>query len=292
MTVEIINDINNHLLLDLGNPQASGFIIESITGLGSPDASINMDARAIGNGSRFNSSRGNSRNVVFNLVFDRTTRPIEETRRLCYKIFPIGKKIDMIFSTKNRVCKTSGYVETNEPDIFSKSEGVQISVLCEDAYLQGVSENVIEFSGITSAFEFPFDNNSLSENLIELSNIYMLQECNVENQGDADTGFVMTIDFKEEVSNLTISKENEYGALSVNDFTFTESSRLVLSTINGRRYILVENWGVLYQTVNLLDKMSGSWLMLNRGDNVIKVEGTGLNDSFIQVEFPTLYAGV
>lgn len=313
MIVEIINDINNHLIIDLGNPNASGFAIVGIEGLASPVSEISMDARAGGDGSRFNSSRNQGRNIVFNLVFDRTRQPIEETRRLCYRIFPVGRKIEMIFTTNGRSCKTSGYVETNATDIFSEQEGAQISVLCESAYFQNTTEENVSFSGVMNAFEFPFDNNSLTENLIEFSYIYQLQKMNVINNGDEDAGFQMTIHFKEEVSGLSITNEQQLEQVTVayssggdwqveyelqpsvmtfEDITFNAGSTFVYKSFAGNKSVWAYNIGELRRNISILDKMSGSWLKLVRGDNVIKVEGTGLDMSTIEVEFSQLYAGV
>ena len=312
MIVEIKNDINTHLIIDMGNPSASGFALVGIEGIASPEASISMDVMASGNGSRFNSSRSNARNIVFNLIFDRTARPIEETRRLCYKIFPVGRKIEMTFTTKGRTTKTSGYVETNATNLFSEQEGAQISVLCESAYMSSTDETLVDFSGVADAFEFPFDNNSLTENLIELSYIYSLTEMNIINNGEESAGFEMWIRFKESVSNLTITNETDTKqvpgvvvgddtqiiyqtqptSMTFSDITFNSGSYVHIKTFAGDKSAWVYNWGELRRDYSLLNKMSGDWLKLIRGDNIIKVEGDGLLDSSIEVGFSQLYAGV
>lgn len=318
MIVEIINDINNHLTIDLGNPQKSGFDIVNITGIDSPIASINMDERATGDGSRFNSSRRQARNIVFDFVFERSARRIEDTRRMCYRLFPVGHKVDMIFTTNNRVCRTSGYVETNSTNIFSDKEGAQISVLCENAYFNAEGDELFDFSGVSNNFEFPFDNNSLSQNLIEFSTLYKLFEANVFNDGDADTGFVMRIKFKETVSNLVVTNKSslkkrwytysdggtpvvmyEWVPTSVSFFSdeslgysFNEGAELVYTSLPNKKECWVYNFTPLQRTWNLLQFIEGDWLKLVRGDNIIEITGDGLDESAISVEFPLQYAGV
>ena len=64
----------------------------------------------------------------------------------------------MIFETDNRMCETTGWVESNEPTIFSREEGCQISVICPDPYFYSLSKDSTIFSGIEPALEFPFSN--------------------------------------------------------------------------------------------------------------------------------------
>ena len=315
MIIEIINDINTHLTIDLFNPHTSGFIVSSIDGLGAPVADINMDARATGDGSRYNSSRREGRNIVFNLLFDENTRRIEDTRRVCYRIFPVGHKVHLTFRTNNRVCTTSGYVETNTPNIFSDKEGAQISILCENAYFNAEGDELFDFSGVTNNFEFPFDNNSLSQNLIEFSTLYKLFEANVFNDGDADTGFVMRIKFKETVSNLVVTNKSSLkkrwytysdGGTPVIEYDLVPTSVSFFPDMTGYSfnsgcelvYISLPNqkncWAYNYNgaTWNLLAYIEGDWLRLIRGDNIIEVTGTGLNESEISITYPLQYAGV
>lgn len=318
MIIEIINDINTHLTIDLFNPHTSGFIVSSIDGLGAPVADINMDARATGDGSRYNSSRREGRNIVFNLLFDESTRRIEDTRRVCYRVFPVGHKVHLTFRTNNRVCTTSGYVETNTPNIFSDKEGAQISVLCENAYFNAEGDELFDFSGVSNNFEFPFDNNSLNQNLIEFSTLYKLFEANVFNDGDADTGFVMRIKFKETVSNLVITNKSslkkqwstysgggtpvvmyEWVPTSVSFFadeslgySFNEGAELVYTSLPNKKECWVYNFTPLRRTWNLLQFIEGDWLKLVRGDNIIEITGDGFDESAISVEFPLQYAGV
>ena len=78
-------------------------------------------------------------------------------RQLTYKIFPIKRPVKLVIGTDNRVLQTEGYVESNEPDIFSKDEGCQISIVCPDPNLYAYYNESRSYGGINALFEFPMD---------------------------------------------------------------------------------------------------------------------------------------
>ena len=173
-SVKVINYLGESIKLELGAPEKSGFLIRSITGLGAGKANINSTDLSTGDGSVYNSSRVLPRNIVFSLDFlEKPT--IEDTRQRSYKYFPIKKHIRLIFETKNRICEITGHVETNEPNIFSKQENTQVSIICPDPYFYSTEKTVTIFSGIEPLFEFPFENNSLTDNLLEFGGIIVNQ---------------------------------------------------------------------------------------------------------------------
>ncbi len=49
--------------------------------------------------------------------------------------------------------------------------------------------------GVQPAFEFPFENNSLTENLLEFGEIRLDTRAELNYEGDADTGVVINIHF-------------------------------------------------------------------------------------------------
>ena len=154
--VEVTNYLGESFVLRLKDPAESGFFIRSIDGLGPAKANVNMTDIATIDGSRYNSSRLQTRNIVMNIGF-LPIHPIENLRQLTYKIFPIKKNVKLVIGTDNRVLQTEGYVESNEPDIFSKDEGCQISIICPDPNLYAYYTESRTYSGINPLFEFPMD---------------------------------------------------------------------------------------------------------------------------------------
>jgi len=136
-TLTVTNPSGDVLVLDMKNPLLSGFKITSITGLGPTKASINTTDFGSGDGSVFNSARVGMRNIVLTLVLIENPT-IETMRQLSYKFFPVKQRIALVVETDNRIVQTYGYVEANDPDIFSSQESIQVSILCEDPYFYSV----------------------------------------------------------------------------------------------------------------------------------------------------------
>ena len=170
-SLAVTNYLGDRIKLELGRPENTGFLVKSITGLGPVKANVNTTEVATNDGSMFNSARLSQRNIVIQLAFVHSIygEDIEEIRQKSYKYFPIKKNVELIIETDNRYVRTIGYIESNEPDIFNKQEGTQISIICPDPYFYSASEdgnNVTDFYSIDPVFEFPFSNESLSEPLL------------------------------------------------------------------------------------------------------------------------------
>lgn len=110
----------------------TGFAINNIEGLGPVEADINTTEMVV-DGDLFNSARVGKRNIVFELEFySESGSGIESTRQYSYQLFPIKKMVYIEIETDNRTVWTKGYVEKNEPLIFSDKSGSQVSIICPD----------------------------------------------------------------------------------------------------------------------------------------------------------------
>ena len=163
------------LVLNLSTShEEHGIYIKSITGIGPEKATINTTNLAMEDGGIFNSAKANIRNIVLDLGFYESSilrNSIEDSRHLTYQYFPKKKKITLVFKTDTREVFTTGWVESNEPDIFSKEEGTQISVICPDPNFYSLDEDFTVIGGIDGAFEFPFENNTVDDVLTYVSGL-------------------------------------------------------------------------------------------------------------------------
>lgn len=107
----ITNYLGDRIKLDLREPEVSGFLIKSVTGLGPVKATVNTTEVVTNDGSMFNSARLSQRNIVFQIVFVDTVygETIEDIRQKSYKYFPAKKNVEIIIETDNRYVRTSGY---------------------------------------------------------------------------------------------------------------------------------------------------------------------------------------
>lgn len=299
-SIIITNYLGEQITLDLENPENSGFLVREIRGLGPCKATINTTEVSTNDGSIYNSARLNARNIVFDLVFIGTD--IESLRQLSYKFFPIKKPITLEFITDNRDCVTTGYVESNEPNIFSSSESATISILCPDAYFYSIEagENITTFYGEDPLFEFPFENNSLTENLIEFGDIRQYTDAVIVYDGDSEIGITITIHSVGEASNISIynigtRQQMVIDTAKIESLTgsgLIAGDDIIICTVKGKKSITLLRNGEYTNILNALDKKS-DWFQLVKGENVFAYTAeTGVQNLQFKVQNDVIYEGI
>lgn len=158
----VTNDLNERMDLVLNDPWQSGIVIKSVDGLGPGKVTVHMKEVANGDGGFYSGSRMPIRNIVLNLAFVGSPT-IEDSRLLTYRYFPVKKTVTLTVVTDNNEVSIDGYVESNEPDIFSNLEGCQISILCSNPYFYTERDQLTTSSGIFPMLEFPIDNELIED---------------------------------------------------------------------------------------------------------------------------------
>lgn len=81
-SVKVTNYLEESKTFVLMDPEASGYLIEEITGLGPPTATINTTDMASIDGSIYNSARVGMRNIVLTLrlQFKPTVAPVHSSK--------------------------------------------------------------------------------------------------------------------------------------------------------------------------------------------------------------------
>lgn len=299
-TITITNHTGDILTMELTNPEASGFLITSITGLGPMKANINSTELATMDGDLYNSSRATKRNIVFSLEFLAINKTIEELRLESYKFFPVKRDIRILVETDNRRAEITGYVESNEPDIFSEKEGCQISVLCLDPYFHTLQPNRTIFSGVDPQFEFPFSNESLDEKLINFGEIYQDTDRSIINDGDETVGITIRARMTGTVRGLVIWNVTMKEMMGIDDGkleTLTGSKlkagdEIIIETTKGKKSAILRRSGKKTNIRNCLKKPI-DWLQLQRGENVFAyITEEGQLKVLLTIENRILYEGV
>lgn len=301
-SVTITNHLDESIKLDLFNPEESGFIIKSIEGLGPVKANINFKELATNDGSIDNSARLSSRNIVMSLQFMESPT-IEETRLKSYKYFPIKRNIKFLIETDSRICETIGRVETNVPIIFSNAEGCQISILCPNPYFYSAGENGTNqtiFYGTEPLFEFPFSNESLTEDLIEFGSIENRTEGTIYYDGDAEIGITIQIHAVGEAEGLVIYNTKTREIMRINDDKLKSlmgsgiqaGDEITITTSRGEKGIYMLRSGVTTNILNSLEKPI-KWFQLSKGDNTFAYTASaGLTNLQFRIENKVIYEGV
>ena len=323
-SITVTNYLGEKLTVNMTEAEPkSGLLIQKITGLGPIKADINMTDLATTDGSKYNSSRFQTRNIVitFKLVesspevtdvyASADTFNIENSRQRTYKYFPGKKPLTLSIKTDNRDARITGYVESNEPDIFSKEETEVISIICPDPYfysnVEGYSPHVVEFSGLDDLFEFPYSNESLTENLTEFGDITPVTIKSFAYFGDQETGIHMIIHFVDEVAtNIRIDKRLPSDTSVVMGFfllevekmqalfgtNFLTGDTIEINTIAGQEQIMLLRNGVYHNILNVASRDS-NWFQLNKGTNVFYMTAYGNETALtFRIENYVIYEGV
>ena len=295
-SIVVTNYLGDRIKLELGKPDVSGFLIKSITGLGPAKANVNTTEVSTNDGSLFNSARLSQRNIVLDMVFI-------NLRQKSYKYFPLKKSVELTIETDNRYVKTTGYVESNEPNIFSSQEGTQISIICPDPYFYSAGEdgnNVTNFYSIDPMFEFPFSNESLDEPLLVFGEIQIKTEGVITYHGDSEIGVMIYIHAIGPATNINIYNTETREVMRINTEKISSltgkgivaSDDIVINTAKGEKSITLIREGVSYNILNCLDKNT-DWFTLAKGDNIFAFTAdSGVTNLQFRVENKVIYEGV
>lgn len=299
-SVTVVNYRGEKTVIELRNPEKSGFLITDIQGLGPGKATINMTEINSYDGAVYNSSRRSTRNIVITMQF-MWARTIEEARYTSYRLFSTKKPVKLIFRTDKRYAAIDGYVESNEPSIFEQTSTTQISILCGDPYFYSYENNgiqVAEFVTVEPLFEFPMD---IPQNTgVELST-FAGSSAVIDYDGDVENGFDLYLEAKDLITNLEITDVStgesmlfqDSGIRSITGGSSIESGDKVhVCTRKGYKHATLAKGTQTYNILNALGR-NPTWLSLNSGFNEFAYNSDdGVVDANVRIEYQVLYEGV
>lgn len=330
-SIEVTNYMGESLEMVLSDPEKSGFNITNVTGIGSGKANINMTDIVTIDGSVFNSARSSNRNIVITMKFVKTSTEdsIEAVRLKSYKYFPKKKLVTLIFNIDAYSLRTSGYVENNDPVIFSDAEGTQISIICPDPnfYLKDPSINY--FNMIVPLFRFPFrgatyvpGNAMLTDDQNEMildSNGNQLLDITFEKTdkivfglfdlslyktlwygGLEDAGINIHFHFLGKVKNPTLYNVTKSQKMTINSKSLEEltgsgivaGDDIYICTIKGKKSVQLLRAGQYINIFNCLDRGT-DWITLSNGENLLYIAADeGIEDVNLIVTNDVAYEGV
>lgn len=299
-SITVTNYLGDSIKLELTKPEESGFIIVSVTGLGPGKANINTSEVSTTDGSLFNSARVPSRNIVISVRY-LWKSTIEEARQLSYKYFPIKRKVTLLIETDNRMAEIEGYVESNDPDIFSSEEGSDISIICPSPFFYDAYENhTTSFSGVEPVFEFPFSNESLTENLLEFAVIRDVTDRVINYKGDHEIGVTITIRAIGEAGDISIYNVDTGEVMHVYSSSIESltgsgiiaGDEITICTEVGKKSATLLREGQTTNILNCLNK-DADWFQLVKGDNTFAYTAeTGRNNLRLEIQNRVIYEGV
>lgn len=281
-----VENKNNQLITLTQNE--SDYQVVDIEGLNPPKANIYTNAVASIDGEKFKSSKLEMRNIVLTLKIN---GDIEANRLHLYNYFATGKWCKIYYSNETRNVFIEGYCETIECPLFTMNQQMQISIVCPDPYFKSMLEIYADISKVFSNFEFPFD---IAEEGIEFSVADMNRVTTILNNGESDTGLLITITALEHILNAGITIYD----VDTTDFmklwlSVDAGDVIIINTNKGSKSVKRIRNGVESNIVNNLDGNS-TWLQLKTGINKFTYTTQNENDDLLKIELKSnlLYEGV
>lgn len=255
---------------DLTAMDQNQMVLVRVEGLNPPPMTVNTSASGNIDGTFFNSTRAEQRNIVLTIL--PRGRNIETNRQLLYQIFPLRKEIVLRFKNKNRDVTISGYVESIEGSLFDNPQTFTVSIICPQPYFKSFLPNT--------------------------QNIYPVAS-DAFNAGGFETGMEIDIDIDETMTGTAVQGLKILNR-SLNTFIgftagFTRGSHIHISTFRGNLSADATINIVPYH-LNLLRYLTdgSSWIKLRAGQNSLSFETSNDTSNYVTatIKWYDLYAGV
>lgn len=269
------------------------FILTSITGLTPANATINATEMATIDGSRFNSSHVQARNIVIELKPRGEGTRVRKNRVNLYRYIRSKQPIRVYVSNDQRDVYIDGYVEQFEDagTIFSPDQRLQLSVICPDPFFRDNSSDgqEIVFSSVEALFHFPFSI-EVGEP-IPFSVRLNTQYKTIYNAGDTACGMILKVAASGAVSNPKFFDEANNDTMTF-DIDLVQGDELIVSTVHGSKSATLRRQGVETNVINTMTHDS-SWLVLEPGDNIFYYSAdTGGDNMTLTFLFTNLFEGI
>lgn len=148
------------------------FEVRNFDGLGAVAAEVNTTKLGSIDGESFVGSSVGKRNIVATIGLDPDWNEwtMSKLRRILDKYFTPKQEIRLVFETMEfSPVEIFGYIESNEPNMFSKDPEHIISIICPDLYFKSVDPVII--NGTTD-----------------------MDPVEIDYEGNVETGMVVTVD--------------------------------------------------------------------------------------------------
>lgn len=268
--------------------QNPNYTIKEVSGLDPPEAIINKTRNANTDGSEFNSSYLNDRQIIITMTIE---APAEENRNNLYIYFRSKKAVKIAYKNGIRDVFAKGIVKDIDVQFFAKKQVAQITIDCMNPYFLENEDASGDISATQQLFEFPF----AIEEPIPFSEISTTEPIEVVNEGNDPTGVIITI--------TPISSRSIYGPIYVknltNGLTFKinlilhQGESLIIDSIKGEKSVKKIDGSTETNVINEMNRIS-EWIELIPGINRLLItEGTtGIPQINASISFTPKYQGV
>lgn len=256
------------------------------TGLGPVGADVITSSLGMVDGEKLNSARVGRRNIVLTVYISGN---VEANRIRLYSYFSPKQAVKLHYKNGTRSIYTEGVVEAFECNQFEAVQRAQISIICPQPYLIGAEEIVKDVSGVKALFEFPF---SIDAGGAELSSISGDEYAILKNEGDAATGFIITVYARAAITGPVIYNAITNEAMRITGTLEAGHTLTINTNAGGKKIYITTPTG---QVINALHRKRAEsvWLQLQPGDNYISYAAeSGADAMAVTLRHNNLFVGV
>lgn len=269
--------------LELTNNEAR-WQIASIDGLCPPKADINTQEIANWDGSVFNDSRVEERDIELEIYLN---KDIETDRNFLYNFFLISKQITLYIQTESKDVSIVGYTEKINIDFFKQHQVVKVDITCPSPYFIARISNKWQLSNTLGGFYFPF---AIDKVGIEFTSYEENRKINVINYGEITSGALFVFEFNGDCEDPTIY--NADGTYFKIASSYKKGDILELNTVKGSRTLYKTDGAEPENLVKYIDNKS-TWLQLSPGINKLGLQATtGVDNIICTIYNSTFYEGL
>lgn len=241
--------------------QNANFQLVAVAGLTPPKANINTAELAVMDGSAFNSSKLNNRNIVLTI---QPTGNVEAGRLTLYQYFKVKQPITLEIKTSSREVVIAGYIENMEIDLNANPQTVQVSIICPDPWFKAKTAQVIALNTNPKT---------------------------IASESDDEVGAIFTATMSGAVSNPVFTDSTTGQSFGLT-YDFVSGDVLTLNTRRGEKAVSVLRSGTKTNLLNYITATS-KWIALATGDNSIGYSATsGAANMAVTVTLQSIFEGV
>lgn len=261
------------------------FTLTEIDGLTTVQSSIASIVIPYVDGDTVNSIQAQPRTVTLYLRLKQSAG-IEAAKNYIMQYVKPKLAGTLVLQTDEKIIELAGLIESIDLPRFNQGVTMAISIYCSQPYWQDVDFVVQEISEILNLHYFPIEEGGLAfpADGIPFGAYDDDLTQQITNQGDVDTGLIITIIASGAVVNPKIVNAYTGEYIGIND-TLAAADAVTITTIKGQKKITKNGQ-------NIIDKiMSGStFLQLATGTNEFYITAdSGMNNVYFMLSYKQRY---
>jgi hypothetical protein len=250
-----------------------GFIVRKIDGLGPVKATLVSTTFARLDGSQYQTSRREPRNLLFTIGIEPNFSigdTVRSLRQKAYEFFMPKNEVTFTFHLQDGLdARISGRVESCEPTIFDKKTAIAVSVMCFDPDF--LDEDIVEIDGNTTS--------SAVETLVDYP-------------GSVETGIDLVLNVDRTMTAFTIYNKGPDNVLRSLDFSYDLAAGDVVEIVTtpGAKTANLTRSGTTTSILYAISPQS-TWVEFLPGENYFRVYAEGAAVPYV-LTYSNRYGGL